>query len=154
MLNALCKCLETELKAWEFPDPDNRVSFELPKMDISVSGKPRSANGKGIRALLHGAFSVGLMRYCRDLQRAHPGFLVMDSVFITYKDPDGAEDAAIQNTPLKDKAFAAFAKLPEKYQLIILDNVDVPEWLSKEPRCIHFTGRPGQGRAGFFPKTP
>jgi hypothetical protein len=154
VLNALCKVIETELKAWEFPDLDNRVSFELPKMDISVSGKPRSANGKGIRALLHGAFSVGLMRYCRDLQRAHPGFLVMDSVFITYKDPDGAEDAAIQNTPLKDKAFAAFAKLPEKYQLIILDNVDVPEWLSKESRCIHFTGRPGQGRAGFFPKTP
>lgn len=154
VLNALCKVIEAELKEWEFPDPDNRVSFELTKMDISVSGKPRAANGKGVRALLHGAFSIGLMRYCRDLGRAHPGFLVMDSVFITYKDPDGAEDAAIQSTPLKDKAFAAFAKLPEEYQLIILDNVDVPDWLSKEPRCIHFTGRTGQGRAGFFPKNP
>ena len=83
-----------------------------------------------MRALLHGAFSIGLMKYCKDLKRAHPGFLILDSVFVTYKDPDGLEDAAIQNTPLKDKAFAAFAELPDQYQLIILDNVDVPDWLA------------------------
>ena len=45
VLNAFCQVIETELKAWEFPNA-HRVSFELPKMDISVAGKPRSANGK------------------------------------------------------------------------------------------------------------
>ena len=145
-----CQVVEAELKAWEFPNPD-RVFFELPKWDISVSGKARSANGKGVRALLHGAFSVGLMRYCRERQRVHPGFLVLDSLFVTYKDPDGLEDAAIQATPLKDRAFAAFADMPKSYQIIILDNVDVPNWLPDHSTYIHFTGLPKQGRAGLFP---
>lgn len=142
--------LEAELKSWEFPN-GQRVFFELPRMDISVSGKPRSANGKGVRALLHGAFSIGLMKYCRERKRAHPGFLVLDSVFVTYKDPDGLEDIAIKNTQLKDRAFSAFAELADQYQLIILDNVDVPDWLALQSRCIHFTGQPTLGRAGFFP---
>lgn len=150
VLDEFCRVIETELKAWEFPNPD-RVFFELPKWDISVSGKPRSASGKGVRALLHGAFSVGLMKYCRERQRVHPGFLVLDSLFVTYKDPDGLEDAAIQSTPLKDKAFAAFAEMSKLHQLIILDNVDVPNWLPDHSMYIHFTGQPSQGRAGLFP---
>lgn len=150
VLDSFCEVVEAELQAWEFPG-GRRVFFELQKMDISVAGKSRSANGKGVRALLHGAFSIGLMKYCKQLDRVHPGFLVLDSLFVTYKDPDGLEDAAIQSTPLKDKAFTAFAGLADKYQLVILDNVDVPDWLANEPRCIHFTGQPTQGRAGFFP---
>jgi hypothetical protein len=150
VLDSFCEVVEAELQAWEFPG-GRRVFFELQKMDISVAGKSRSANGKGVRALLHGAFSIGLMKYCKQLDRVHPGFLVFDSLFVTYKDPDGLEDAAIQSTPLKDKAFTAFAGLPDQYQLLILDNVDVPEWLANEPRCIRFTGQPTQGRAGFFP---
>jgi hypothetical protein len=150
VLDEFSQVVEAELKSWEFPNA-RRVFFELPRMDISVAGKPRSSNGKGVRALLHGAFSIALMRFCRDRLRAHPGFLVLDSVFVTYKDPDGLEDIAIQNTPLKDKAFCAFAALPETYQLIVLDNVDVPDWLASQPRCVHFTGQPTVGRAGFFP---
>lgn len=150
VLDEFCQVVESELKSWEFPNPD-RVFFELTKWDISVSGKPRSANGKGVRALLHGAFSLGLMKYCRERKRAHPGFLVLDSLFVTYRDPDGLEDAAIQATPMKDRAFAAFADLSSKYQLIILDNVDVPNWLPQHSMYIHFTGQPTQGRPGFFP---
>jgi hypothetical protein len=153
VLDSFCEVVEAELQAWEFPG-GRRVFFELQKMDISVAGKSRSANGKGVRALLHGAFSIGLMKYCKQLDRVHPGFLVLDSLFVTYKDPDGLEDAAIQSTPLKDKAFTAFAGLTEKYQLVILDNADVPDWLANQPRCIHFTGQPTQGRAGFFPSSP
>lgn len=150
VLNEFSEVVEAELKSWDFPNA-RRVFFDLAKMDISVAGKARSSNGKGVMALLHGAFSIGLMRYCCNRKRAHPGFLVLDSVFVTYKDPDGLEDVAIQNTPLKDKAFEAFAALPDPYQLIVLDNVDVPDWLSSQTRCTHFTGRPGQGRAGLFP---
>jgi prefoldin subunit 5 len=150
VLDEFSQVVEDELKSWEFPNA-RRVFFDLAKMDISVAGKGRSSNGKGVMALLHGAFSIGLMRYCRDRKRSHPGFLVLDSIFVTYKDPDGVDDVAIQNTPLKDKAFEAFAALPDAYQLIVLDNVDVPDWLSSQSRCVHFTGRPGQGRAGLFP---
>jgi hypothetical protein len=150
VLESFSQVVEAELKSWQFPD-SGRVFFDLPRMDISVGGKPRSSNGKGVRALLHGAFSVAFMRYCLDRKRSHPGFVILDSVFVTYKDPDGIGDLAIQSTALKDTAFAAFSKLADTYQLIVLDNVDVPGWLSSQPQCLHFTGQPSVGRSGFFP---
>jgi hypothetical protein len=58
---------------------------------------------------------------------------------------------AIKNTPRRDKAFYAFAALPDTYELIVVDNVDVPDWLALQPRCLDFTGRPTVRRAGFFP---
>jgi len=149
-LDAFCQVVESELQSWKFPDA-RRVFFELQKLDISVAGKSRAANGKGVRALLHGAFSIALMKYCRERTRAHPGFLVLDSLFITYRDPSDLDEAAIAGTPLKDRAFESFSTLSDDVQLIVLDNVDVPDWLDKQPQCTHFTGRPGVGRAGLFP---
>jgi len=150
VLDSFSQVVETELRDWQFPDA-RRVFFELQKMDITVAGKSRSANGKGVRALLHGAFSVALMNYCRGRNRAHPGFVVLDSLFITYRDPADAGDVAIGSTPLKDRAFKSFSSLPDSVQLIVLENVDVPEWLVGQPQCIHFTGEPTVGRAGLFP---
>lgn len=126
MLDEFSQGIEAELILWEFPNA-RRVFFDLPRMDISVPGKPRSTNGKRVRALLHVALSVALMHFCCDRRRAHPGFLILDLAFVTYKDPDGLENIAIQNTPLKDKAFGAFAALTGTYQLIVLDDVDVPD---------------------------
>ncbi|MBN9017036.1 MAG: AAA family ATPase [Rhizobiales bacterium] len=150
-LDQLSQMVESELQSWQFPDAQ-RVFFEVPKMDISVSGKPRAANGKGVRALLHGAFSIALMKFCRNRDRAHPGFLILDSLFITYRDPSDAGDSAIAGTPLKDRAFKAFSKISHNLQLIILENVDVPEWLDGQPYVTHFTGNAAVGRAGLFPK--
>jgi hypothetical protein len=150
VLDAFSQVIEAELQSWEFPEA-RRVFFELQKMDISVAGKSRGANGKGVRALLHGAFSVALMKYCRGRSRAHPGFLVLDSLFITYRDPADAEEAALARTPLKDRAFQSFSSLSDDFQLIVLENVDVPDWLANHPQCTHFTGEPTVGRAGLYP---
>lgn len=149
-LDEFCQVIESELQAWKFPNA-LRVFFELQKMDISVAGKSRAANGKGVRALLHGAFSVALMKYCRARNRAHPGFIVLDSLFITYRDPTDVDEADIAATPLKDRAFRSFSSLPNNLQFIVLDNVDVPDWLEGNPQCTHFTGQPGVGRVGLFP---
>jgi hypothetical protein len=35
--------------------------------------------------------------------------------------------------------------------LIILENVDVPDWLVGQPQVLHFTGSDSVGRAGLFP---
>lgn len=150
LLDSFCRDVESELRSWEFPSAE-RVFFELPKMDISVSGKSKAANGKGVRALLNGAFCVSFMKHCRLRERPHPGFLVLDSLFITYKDPSDSKDAEIAATPLKDRAFRSFADIDPSLQLIILENVDVPDWLEGSENCTHFTGQPGAGRAGFFP---
>jgi hypothetical protein len=76
---------------------------------------------------------------------------MIDSLFITYRDPSNEEESKIAQTPLRDKAFREFEQLDESLQLIILENVDVPGWLKSDPQCIHFTGRPSAGRAGLFP---
>lgn len=149
-LDSFGQAVEAELKTWEFPDA-RRVFFEVPKMDISVAGKSRAANGKGVRALLHGAFSIALMKYSRARERAHPGFLILDSLFITYRDPEDANETALASTPLKDRAFRSFADMSDDLQLIVLENVDVPDWLANDDQCLHFTGQPSVGRAGFFP---
>lgn len=152
VLDSFSQEVEAELKLWDFPQ-GQRVFFELQRMDISVGGKSRSGNGKGVRALLHAAFSIGLMKYCRrgNAQRAHPGFVILDSLFVTYKDPSDDVEAQIAATPLKDRAFAAFQAIPPTLQLIILENVDVPTWLESSSQCIHFTGKAGVGRPGLFP---
>lgn len=150
-LDQFSQAVEIELQSWQFPDAQ-RVFFELPKMDIAVSGKARAANGKGVRALLHGAFSIALMKFCKDRTRAHPGFLILDSLFITYRDPSDAGDSAIASTPLKDRAFKAFSAMSSDLQLIILENVDVPSWLEGQSQVTHFTGNAAVGRAGLFPK--
>jgi uncharacterized Zn finger protein (UPF0148 family) len=150
-LDQFSQVVEVELQSWEFPDAQ-RVFFELPKMDISVGGKARAANGKGVRALLHGAFSIALMKFCRGRAQAHPGFVILDSLFITYRDPSDAVDSEIASTPLKDRAFRAFSAIPPTLQLIILENVDVPAWLEGQPQVTHFTGNAAIGRAGLFPK--
>lgn len=150
-LDQLSQLVEAELQSWQFPDAQ-RVFFEVPKMDISVGGKARAANGKGVRALLHGAFSIALMKFCKDRARSHPGFLVLDSLFITYRDPSDAGDSAIASTPLKDRAFQSLSNMSPSLQLIILENVDVPGWLEGQPQVTHFTGNAAVGRAGLFPK--
>lgn len=150
-LDQFSQVVEVELQSWEFPDAQ-RVFFELPKMDISVGGKARAANGKGVRALLHGAFSIALMKFCRGRAQAHPGFVILDSLFITYRDPSDAVDSEIASTPLKDRAFRAFSAIPPTLQLIILENVDVPAWLEGQRQVTHFTGNAAIGRAGLFPK--
>jgi len=149
-LDAFCQVVEAELQSWQFPGAQ-RVFFETPKMDISVGGKSRAANGKGVRALLHAAFSISLMKFSRARGHQHPGFVALDSLFITYRDPSDAAESAIASTPLKDRAFKAFADMPDDYQLIVLENVDVPGWLTSAAQCTHFTGSPKVGRAGLFP---
>lgn len=150
-LDSFCQVIESELQGWEFPDA-KRVFFENNRRDISVAGKSRAANGKGVRALLHSAFTISLMKFCNTKMRPHPGFVIIDSLFITYRDPSNAEEASIAQTPLRDKAFRRFKAIDPSLQLIILENVDVPKWLDGDPQCTHFTGRQGVGRAGLFPE--
>jgi hypothetical protein len=150
VIDSFSQIVEKELQSWEFPDA-KRVFFELPKMDISVAGKSRIANGKGVRSLLHGAFTVALMKFCQPKALPHPGFVILDSLFITYRDPDDQQDSEIANTPLRDRAFSSFESIPDDLQLIIIENVDVPDWLAAKPQCTHFTGDPTTQRTGLFP---
>ena len=52
---------------------------------ITIAGKRRAANGKGVRAILHAAFNVAVIVYAIENRLPHPGFLVLDTPLLTYR---------------------------------------------------------------------
>lgn len=119
------------LAAWGFPG-ERKVFFDLETFDLIIDGKRRRDNGKGVRAITHAAFKVAMMTYCRSRGLPHPGFLVMDSALITYRDPItsragalSSDEQAIRGSGLKELMFEHLAG-QEHGQVILFDNVDPP----------------------------
>lgn len=140
------------LAAWHFPHAD-RVHFDLSTRDLVINGKNRIAFGKGLRAITHAAFTIGLMEYCRLNQTPHPGFVVLDSPLLSYREPedpaDGSDD--LRGTDVNSSFFGYIEKLPSDRQVIIIENTDPPADIQAAAHTIMFTGVPGVGRIGFFP---
>jgi hypothetical protein len=119
------------------------------KAELIVDGRPRGSRGKGTRALLHSAFSLALADYCLLKEHPHPGFVVLDSPLVTYRQPDPGEDEAIP----KSVADSFYRYLATEFdgQAIILENQDPPAEASADMTVVRFTKREGQGRYGMFP---
>jgi hypothetical protein len=90
------------LKAWNYPGAD-AVHFEKSDQDIIVDGKRRRDNGAGVRALLHAAFKVGVLVYCIEKGRPHPGFVILDSPLFAYRpaEEERFEDLAADELELR-----------------------------------------------------
>jgi hypothetical protein len=145
------------LEEWQFPGK-RHVSFEEKTYDLRIDGKNRSDNGKGIRAITHAAFKVALLLYCHERKLPHPGFVVMDTPLLTYRDPMKSragplspDEQSLGNTSLKEFFFEHLARNADKGQFIVIENVDLPPGIEGSARIETFTGDPGTGRAGFFP---
>jgi len=157
--HAFARTVEGILRAWRFPG-DPTVVFDLELQDIRIDGKERAANGKGVRALLHAAFKVGTLVYCRERGLPHPGFVVLDTPLLTYREPmrnpkhgDLAPDEeAIKRTTLADHFYAHLAGLRELGQIVVIENADPPASALELASVEVFTGEAGSGRFGFFPR--
>ncbi|THD36701.1 MAG: hypothetical protein E7773_06790 [Sphingomonas sp.] len=145
--------IQTILQEWHFPNAD-RVHFDLSTRDLVIGGKNRIAFGKGLRAITQAAFTIGLMEYCRLNQTAHPGFVMLDSPLLSYREPEaGADDSDdLRGTDLNASFFDYIANLPEDRQIIIIENTDPPPQIRKSERTALFTGVLGKGRPGLFPE--
>jgi len=145
------------LTAWRFPG-NCHVSFDEETFDLRIDGKRRRDNGKGVRAITHAAFKVALLLYCRERNLPHPGFLVLDTPLLTYRDPltskygelsgDEEEIAAMS---LKDHFFEHLASESQGSQFIVLENVDPPTNVANLAHVEVFNGNRGGGRFGLFP---
>jgi hypothetical protein len=133
-----------------FPDLD-RVTFSEFDDDIIISGQERASHGKGVRAITHTAFNLGLLRFCRKLSMPHPGFLVVDSPLVVYRQADGPDfdpqDKGF-STDVKE-AFYRSLSTAVGIQVIICENDDPPADLNAN--IIPFT-RTNEGRYGFIPR--
>lgn len=144
------------LEQWGFPG-EHHVSFDDETYDLKIDGKARVANGKGVRAVTHAAFKVALLLFCREKGLPHPGFLVLDTPLLTYRDPLKTpkfgeledDERALAATSLKDRFFDHLASLEIDAQFIILENVDPPAGLETRAHLEVFSG--GDGRRGLFP---
>ncbi len=153
----LATVIQDVLRTWHYPG-NVTVSFDMEKLDIRLNGKLRTDNGKGVRAILHAAFKVGVLLFCQDKKLPHPGFLVLDTPLLTYREPLKvakygeltAEEVELKASSLKEYFYAHLASLRDKAQFIILENIDPPADIAAATTTV-FTGELDNGRFGLFP---
>ena len=138
------------LTKWGFPDAQ-RVHFDLKAKDLVINGVNRISFGKGLRAITQSAFTIGLLEYCRVHSTPHPGFALLDSPLLSYREPENDADD-LRKTDLNAKFFDHLEGMPKQYQVIIIENTDPPVEVEETEQFIRFTGN-STGRYGFFPIT-
>ncbi len=142
--------VQARLDAWKFPELD-RVTFSDTAWDVVISGQPRTSHGKGVRAVMHAAFTTGLLRYCANREKPHPGFVLIDSPLVVYREPDPGE--VTLDASVKSAFFADLASEFLEEQIILLENDEPPEEIAarEDVNLIRFTKR-DEGRYGFLPR--
>jgi hypothetical protein len=159
--HALAAKVQEVLSAWQFPS-NPTVSFNDDTQDIRLNGKPRAANGKGVRAILHAASKVAALLLCQEKDLPHPGFVVLDTPLLTYREPlknpkygDLADDeAALKATSLHEAFYQHLISLKDRAQILVLENADPPLSLREDMNIITFTGEGGNDRFGLFDVLP
>ena len=142
-----CHAIENVLKNWGFSD-EVKVTFDNDTLDLYINGKARSDWGKGYRAFVMSAMVIGLMRYCYEYNKLHPGFVILDSPLVSLKerkkDPSGQwvgdymEKRMIEDI-LEEDCF---------HQVIIFENKDIK--YNYQYNYIEFN-HDGDDRKGFIP---
>jgi hypothetical protein len=146
------EAISERLQTWGVPDAGG-VRYDRNEQDLIAGDQLRSAHGKGVRAMLHAAFTIGLAQYCFDRELPHPGFVVLDSPLVTYRPPEPGE----QDDPdgVMDTSVAArfYADIQATFdgQILIMENMDPPDGLETDSMDVPFTKSLTNGRYGFFP---
>lgn len=144
-----CKEVESLLRAWHFPGLD-RVTFSEGDQDIVISGRTRASHGKGVRAIAHAAFNLALLKSCLKREMPHPGFVLIDSPLVVYREPD--PDEGTFSHDVKDAFYWSIVEDFQASQVIIFENEDPPSNLALTANVIHFTNAT-HGRQGFIPRS-
>jgi hypothetical protein len=156
VMHDFAQVVSNVLTEWQFPG-SRHVAFDDGAYDLRIDGKNRRDNGKGVRAVTHAAFKVALLMFCRERKLPHPGFLVLDTPLLTYRDPIktdsplSSDEQALKNTSLKEHFFEHLAKVSAQGQIIVVENIDLPPNIKTLANVEVFTGDPNNGRAGLFP---
>jgi hypothetical protein len=133
------------LKDWRYLK-DGSVTFDE-EMDLVVQGEPRANRGKGIRAVLHSAFTIGLMNHCCRSPLHHTGLVMLDSPLTSYKEKEYLEVW----DDIKIGFFESLINLPKDRQVIVFENKEPPDNLLPLLVGYHFTDDENYGQQGFIP---
>lgn len=95
------------------------------------------------------AFSISLMEYCVAQDTPHPGFVILDSPLLSYKEPEGPEDD-LSSTNLNGNFYRYLLQIKQSRQVIIIENTDPPSDVELGKYVEHFSCMIGEGRFGLF----
>ena len=135
------------LGQWHFPKL-TKVLFSDAEQDIVISGRSRDGHGKGVRAITHAAFNLGLLHLCEAEGRPFPAFVLIDSPLVVYREPDSEEGAFPPD--VKPAFYRSLKSEFADSQVIILENDGPPEDVAADTNVIVFSGSKA-GRSGFIP---
>ncbi|WP_406529501.1 hypothetical protein [Streptomyces sp. I8-5] len=152
IVNDFDSVLQRTLSSWDIPAVDNS-GYDQYNAEIRAGGRPRAGRGKGVRSVLHSAFTTSLARFCIERDLPHVGFVVLDSPVVTYRqpvkstpqDPD-LPDVRITSTVV-DRFYEDMLAFPG--QAVIIENGDPPLGVLSEATTYNFTA--ADGRPGFLP---
>jgi len=135
------------LQQWHFPGATD-VYFDEKTKDVVIGGRPRGSRGAGLCAITYSAFTLALFEYCRSRSMPHPGFVILDSPLIAYKEPL-PDDEDISSSDLKSRFYEYLETFAGSQQVFVIDNTDPPAGYAN--KGIHFTANEKYGQYGLFP---
>ncbi|MBT1597275.1 hypothetical protein KK108_09845 [Curtobacterium flaccumfaciens pv. flaccumfaciens] len=141
------------LRQWYF-SADSTVHFSTSERDLVVDQRVRRVRGKGVRSILRALFNVALAEYCFRRDYRHPGFVVLDSPIVTYREPGDPELRGEDETIGTNVVDAFYAYLQDHFsgQALILENKSPVSPLPDGSREYFFGGATGTStRTGFYP---
>jgi hypothetical protein len=154
-LREFCQEIEMVLRDWTW-SANPRVEFDEKAYDIVVDGQPRNSHGKGVRAILYSAFTIGLLRYCAAKGRPHPGVVVIDSPLTSFR-KKGSQKISGADGQVTAGVEAAFwnslKSVSKNVQIIVIENKEPPADVSKAVHYEWFAGEDAKDgeRAGLIP---
>ncbi|WP_263118397.1 hypothetical protein [Cellulomonas sp. RIT-PI-Y] len=141
------------LRLWTFSE-DSVVNYSTRDRDLVVDQRLRRTRGKGVRSILHALFNVVLAQYCLERNYRHPGFLILDSPIVTYRQPGEPEPGGEDETIGSNVVDAFYSYLQDGFsgQSIILENKSPLSPLPPGSQEYFFGGQTGESkRSGFYP---
>lgn len=154
IVDDLCKEVKNILKEWNYPNSDSVVfdsGYQV--FDFVISGKARSAYGKGMRAVSYSAVLFALVDYCNKKSIPFTKSLIIDSPLTTYHGKETKTQEHEIDDNIEHAFFKYFAHKEMDFQFIMFDNKVPASNLKDRFNYIDFSGEKGIGRTGFFPTT-
>ena len=141
------------LEAWGVPGREG-ARFDRNERDIVLEDQTRSSHGKGVRSILHAAFTIALADYCGERSLPHPGFVVLDSPLVTYRGPDDeVVDVESGEVVARNVVEAFYRDIQSNFagQVIVMENTESDFPALPGTVDIKYTKSRTSGRYGFLP---
>jgi hypothetical protein len=141
------------LRQWSFSN-NSTVHYSISERDLVVDQRVRRVRGKGVRSILRALFNVSLAEYCLRRDYPHPGFVILDSPVVTYRQPGDPELSGEEETINTNVVDAFYVYLQNQFsgQSLILENKSPVSPLPEGSREYFFGGTAATTqRTGYYP---